>query len=406
MKSEPASFPISGTPVPKGEIDRRIRALQSFLVEQDLDGALLLQNTDLYYFAGTVQQSHLYVPSDGPPVLMVRKSHARARAESPLEHVVPLESPKALIEILEDHGISRPGRLAMELDVLPANLYFSYARLLEPATILDGSHGIRCIRSVKSQWECDRIREAARRSDRLAAHVREILREGIPEIELAGLLEAKARALGHQGVVRMRMFGGEMFYGHLMAGPSAALPSFLASPTGGPGVNPGIAQGAGFRPVGRGEPVLVDYVFAYDGYLSDETRIFSVGELPSELRRAHAKMLDIQETVRDAGRPGVAAGVLYEIAHKRAAELGVSDHFMGVGPGRIRFVGHGVGLELDEYPFLAEGQEMPLAEGMIIALEPKLILPGVGVVGIENTHVVGPNGLESLTRADEEIAVV
>jgi Xaa-Pro aminopeptidase len=250
------------------------------------------------------------------------------------------------------------------------------------------------------------MREAARLSDEVAACVPEHLAAGMSEIELAGRIEAEARKRGHQGIVRMRLWGSEIFYGHLMAGPSAAVPSYMASPTGGASVGPAVAQSAGFRPIGRNEPVLVDYVFAFRGYLSDHARIFSIGSLPDELAAAHAATLDIQERVMAAARPGVAAGALYELAADHARQLGYFSNFMGVGSKRIRFVGHGIGLELDEYPFLAQGQPLELEEGMTVALEPKLIFPDVGVVGIENTHVVTPGGLSRLGNYDDAITVV
>ncbi|KPJ75228.1 MAG: peptidase M24, partial [Deltaproteobacteria bacterium SG8_13] len=139
---------------------------------------------------------------------------------------------------------------------------------------------------------------------------------------------------------------------------------------------------------------------------SGHSRIFALVELPDELMKAHADMLEVQALVKTAGRPGVQAGALYELAVDAAADMGYGDHFMGVGEQRIRFIGHGIGIELDEYPFLAHGQVRELQEGMTIALEPKLIFPGVGVVGIENTHVVTAEGLQQLGKFNEQITVL
>jgi Xaa-Pro aminopeptidase len=150
----------------------------------------------------------------------------------------------------------------------------------------------------------------------------------------------------------------------------------------------------------------VDYPFAYQGYISDQTRIFALGGLSDEWYKAQGAMIEIQSLIRKAARPGVRAGELYDMAVDRAGELGYGDHFMGVGPQRIRFVGHGTGIELDEYPFIAKGQQIPLEEGMCIALEPKLIFPGKGVVGIENTHIVTKDGLTPLTTFEEDIVLV
>jgi Xaa-Pro aminopeptidase len=265
---------------------------------------------------------------------------------------------------------------------------------------------IRLIRSVKSDYEMELIRQAAAFSDRVAEMVPGLIKTGITEIELAGQIEAQARRLGHQGIIRMRLWGAEMFYGHLMAGPAAAVPSFLSSPTGGASVNAAVAQGPSFRKIKPHEPILVDYVFAWKGYISDHTRIFAIGALPPNLVDAHAHMLDLQERIKAMATPGTVAEDIYAAAVQIADQKGLGDHFMGVGKNRIRFVGHGVGLEVDEFPFLASGQNLPLKEGMVVALEPKLIFPGIGVVGIENIHRVTPAGLEPLTHAKEQIVMV
>lgn len=391
---------------PSTEIDARIAKLQERLQKEGVDGALILQNTDLFYFSGTIQQAHLYIPAHGKPLLMVRKSLERALEETPLKSVLPLKSPRQLPDLMRENGLAQPAVLGMELDVLPANLYFTYQNLFSGTKITDISLSLRMIRSVKSDYELALIRQAAAFSDEVASLVPEIVKAGMTEIELAGQIEAQARRLGHQGIVRMRLWGAEMFYGHLMAGPSAAVPSFLASPTGGASVSPAVAQGAGFRKIQRNEPILLDYVFAWQGYISDHTRIFCLGRPPQSLVDAHAHMLDIQERIKTMAKPGAVAGELYAAGVEMARAKGLADHFMGAGDDRIRFIGHGVGLELDEFPFLAKGQQTPLQKNMVIALEPKLIFPGKGVVGIENTHRVTEDGLEQLTLAEQQIVSV
>ena len=392
---------------PKPELDRRIIKLQDHLSKNDIDAALILQPVDLFYFAGTIQKANLYVPAQGNPILMVHKSTERARVESGIEQILHLDSPKKIPAILKTGGYALPNSLGMELDVLPTNIFFNYRRLFQDAEIVDLSPPIRLIRAVKSSYEINIMRRAAALSDQVAEYVPSILQEGMSELELAGKVEAEARRLGHQGVVRMRLWGSEMFYGHLMAGPTAAVPSYLESPTGGVGPNPAMAQGPGFKAIQRHEPVLVDYVFAFNGYLSDHTRIFSLGSLPQELVEAHAAMLEVQKMVKKIATPGTPSGAIYEQALAKATQLGYADHFMGIaGKERIRFVGHGIGLEVDEYPFLAAGQNLQLQEGMTIALEPKVIFPGKGVVGIENTHVVTQDGLEQLGSFEEEIIII
>jgi len=391
---------------PSSEIDQRIDQLKRQLAQNTIEAALIVQRADLFYFSGTVQEAHLWVPLDGDPILMVFKSLERAIAESPLSRIAPLESPRAIPEILIQYGYDLPQTIGLELDVLPANLYFNYQRLFAERNFVDISHGIRLVRSIKSPYEIEMMRRAAGLSDQVAAQVPGLLRAGMTELELAGQVEAEARKLGHQGIVRMRLWGSEMFYGHLLAGPSGAVPSFLSSPTGGSGTSPAVAQGPGFRPIRCHEPVLVDYVFALNGYYSDHARIFSLGKPDEALLAAHTAMLDVQALIKESAKPGVTSGDIYDLALKRSTELGYAQNFMGVGKERIRFVGHGVGVELDEYPFLAAGQNLELQENMTLALEPKLIFPQKGVVGIENTHLVTENGLEQFGQFQDEIVIV
>jgi Xaa-Pro aminopeptidase len=388
------------------ELAGRIKRLQKALLEKGVSGALIVQKTDLFYFSATSQQGYLYVPSEGEPLLMVFKDFDRARQESPLALVVPIASPRKLPELLASHGLSSPKVLGLELDVLPANLYFQYQKIFTHSELVDISTEIRLIRAVKSDYEIDCITQAAKGSDLVCAKVSELIAEGKTELELAGELESYARSLGHQGIVRMRLWGSELFYGHLLSGADGAVPSYLASPTGGKGPSKLTGQGAGFKKIKRDEPILVDYVFALNGYLSDHTRIFCLGELPDELLEGHEAMLEIQEQVMKYAKPGVAGGDVYELMVSSAEAKGYGEWFMGVGERRIRFTGHGIGLELDEFPFLAKGQELELERNMIIALEPKLIIPGKGVVGIENTHQVTDQGLVSLTRSPDSITFI
>jgi Xaa-Pro aminopeptidase len=391
---------------PNAQLEQRIGKLQKYIKKDNIDGALILQRVDLFYFTGTIQQAHLYVPAEGDPVLMVRKSFERAKAESSIKQILHLDHPSNIPDILKAIGHAQLANLGMELDVLPTNMFFSFQKIFKNSAIVDISHAVRLIRAVKSPYEINIMRRAAELSDQVADWVPNILREGMSELELAGKVEAESRRLGHQGVLRMRLWGSELFYGHLLSGATGAVPSFLSSPTGGVGASPAVAQGPGFKTIQRHEPVLVDYIFSHNGYLSDHTRIFSIGPLSAELMEAHAAMLEIQQMVKKLAKPGVKSGEIYDQAHKKAKDLGYGDHFMGTGKESVRFVGHGIGLEVDEYPFLAAGQQLELRAGMTVALEPKLIFPGKGVVGIENTHVVTPDGLDSLSKYPDDIVII
>ncbi|MBW2252587.1 MAG: aminopeptidase P family N-terminal domain-containing protein, partial [Deltaproteobacteria bacterium] len=137
---------------PKTELDQRIDNLKSYLRKNNIDAALILQHIDLFYFAGTIQKANLYVPAEGDPLLMVHKSMERAQAESGIEQILHLNSPKIIPDILKANGYAQPRSLGLELDVLPTNMYFNYQRLFQDAEIVDLSQPIRLIRAVKSSY--------------------------------------------------------------------------------------------------------------------------------------------------------------------------------------------------------------------------------------------------------------
>ncbi len=391
--------------VPGSELESRHQGLQERLSENGIPAALILQKADLFYYTGTTQAGWLFVPAQGIPLFMVFKDMDRARAESGMEQVIPLLSPKKIPDTLKGLGYHVPGILGLEMDVLPASQFLMFQDIFKGPVIKDISSLIRLQRAVKSEFEIHCIKESSALADRVAQKAAQIIRPGMTEIELASRLEAHARQLGHQGLVPMRIWNNDLFYGHIMTGAGAAVPGAISSPTAGAGLNPFVGQGPGRSPIRAHEPVLVDYVFALNGYLSDHARIFSLGRVDPDMEKAHQDMLAIQEEVKKRAVPGAVTGDLYGIMKDMAGDLGHGATFMGGAEPRIRFAGHGLGIELDEFPFIAKGQSLALEKNMVIALEPKVVVPGKGVAGIENTLLVTEKGLDPLTRFPDGIWV-
>lgn len=401
MSDQPSESPTAWRPaaiVPAAEVEARLAAFQAALTSAGLAGALVVQATDLYYLTGTVQDAHLLVPAAGAPVLLVRRTLERARAESPLAAIEPLGSLRELPAALREIGVGE-GQLGLELDVLPAARFLDYRARLPAHELVDCSPILRRLRAVKSPWELARIREAAATLAGVGDCVAEVLREGMTEVELAAAVESWLRRRGHQGVLRMRAFNGEIHYGTITAGPTAAEPGATDTPLVGLGVGPAVAKGASRRPIGRGEPVLVDLVGVSAGYLADQTRTFSLGPVGPRFREAYGRAVEIMRAVAGAARPGVTGSELHALSVELAGDL----RGAFASAARISFVAHGFGLEIDEPPFLARGYDEPLVEGMVFALEPKFFFPGEGAVGVENSYAVTAGGVEQLTTAPEEL---
>ncbi len=392
---------------PASELKIRIDKLQKELVIHNLEAALLLQNADLFYFTGAVQQGALYVPAEGEALYLVRKDFARARMESGLKEVIPFKSPRDILGVLADFGYAMPKTIGMELDVVPVAVMQRFQKWLGEAVVSDATPLIRNVRAVKSDYEINIMKDAALIVDKVCKRVPEILREGMTDLELTAELEFVARKEGHQGLIRMRGFNNELFYGHAFSGPDSAVPTYSDTPLGGVGLNPSFPQGASYKKIRRNEPVTVDFVGIFDGYIVDQTRMFSIGELPEKLSSAYVDMVLIQEHVKQIAKPGVSWGRVYDECLRMAYERGYQDYFMGSKGSQVSFVGHGVGVELDEYPFIARGfNDYELAENMVFAFEPKVVFPGLGAVGVENTFWVATDGLKHLTFSNQELVVL
>ncbi len=388
---------------PKAELEQRVAKLQEVLRQSGIEGAVIVQNADLFYFTGTIQRSHLFVPSEGKPLLLVKKNLERAQEESSLEMIIPLDSLKKLKAVLQSHGYGPFKNLGFEMDVLPANQYLHYQKLFAPAEIVDVSPLIRAVRMVKSPYELEILRDVAKLHYEIYSLVKDNLQEGISELELSAIIAAASREKGHSGLMRVRAFNEELFYIHLLSGRNT-VPSYFDGSVGGKGVSPAFAEGSCDKPIGRNEPVLVDFDFVYDGYMLDQTRVFCLGRLPEHLVQAHGAAVDILKELEKMAKPGVPCEKLYHHAMELAGDSGYGKHFLGF-PDQVKFVGHGVGIELDELPVIAHGFSTPLEEGMVFALEPKFVFPD-GAVGVENTYLVTKDGLEKLTVFEEGIIYV
>ena len=380
--------------VPAAEIAARLERLQLALRMAEVDAALLVEATDLVYFTGVMADAHLIVPADGPPILLVRRSMERVAADSPLTDVRPFSSFKDLPSLL---GSPRCRRVGLELDVLPAARYLRYRDLLADVELVDVAPLLASIRAVKSGWEVERIRAAATQLAAAFSAAPAIVAEQPTDRAVQVELEHVLRRAGHQGPMRFRGLNGQMFYGAVLAGPDGAIAPWADTPLGGPGPNPAVGKGPGGWQIRSGDAVTVDLVGGVDGYLADATRTYFRGQPNPLLAEALGVCETILAELETLMVPGVPAELLYQRGLDLATAAGFGEAWMGHGDSRVRFVGHGVGLEINERPFLAAGFADALVAGNVIAVEPKLVFPGVGAVGIENTYRVAEGGPELLT---------
>ncbi|MEW6667126.1 MAG: Xaa-Pro peptidase family protein [Thermodesulfobacteriota bacterium] len=389
--------------VPREEIDHRLARLRQVMKADGPEALLVVQKMDCFYLSGTSQDAILFVPVDGDPLLMVKRELERARVESPLEHAVGFQSPRQISSLIREHVGSLPGSLGLEMDMLPVRDYFRYQDFFPGVRFTDASPLIREIRKIKSPFEIGLIRRAGEIGRQVYLKGREMLREGMSEIEFGGLLEAEAKKLGHEGLLRVRSLNYEAYTWHVLSGVTGGIVSQSDSPMGGLGLSPAFPVGASLKPMKAHEPILVDFGICYQGYQADETRMFSIGRMEEKFLDAYLSCREIHDAVLARTRPGADCEAIYQDSVRLAERLGYQDSYLGPPGLQCRFIGHGIGLELGEPPFLAQGQSYPLEPGMTFAVEPKIVFPGEGSAGLENTVVVTEKGYEILTPLEMEI---
>lgn len=383
----------------KQESQLRINRLQRELAEKGVDGALFIYPIDVYYFSGTRQNATLWVPAQGKPRLMVRKSVSRALAESCIEDTRPFPSSKEFPALFE----AVLGKIGFTFDVAPVQQYNYYAKLLPGREFVDISSVNREIRSVKSEWELEQMRDSGARLCDVFREIPAFLKEGMREVDLAAEFEYRLRKAGSEGFIRMRAFNQELFLGLAVSSATAVEPGFFDGAVTGQGMSSASPHGASAAAISANTPVLVDYAGVFNGYIVDMTRFFVIGKLAPELEHGFATALAIQKYLAENLKPGAICEELFAKAAEMAEAAGLAKNFMGAPGENAKFVGHGVGLELDEFPVLAQGFKMALQAGQTIAIEPKFVFPGQGVVGIENTFAVSSDGGVKLTDMPDDI---
>ncbi|MBX6423026.1 Xaa-Pro peptidase family protein [Thermosulfurimonas sp. F29] len=376
--------------IPKIEIERRLEALRRSLRRENLEAALLTHPVHLFYFTGSFALGHLVVTPREVRFLVFRPLE-RVKRESSLP-AETFRSLRKLPGVLRECGVKRIG---LEFSALSHGRFLRYQEVLSDFELRDVSPLLAELRWRKSAYEVECMRRAARNLSEALAEALPEIRPGLTELEALSRIEAALRTRGHPGFVRS-FRGNEFSTGLLVSGPEAVEPSFMVAGEGGPGV-PGFPSGASLKKLRPGEPVLCDLSGFEAGYYVDQTRMFSLGEPTKEVRELFELSERLMQAAEAALRPGVPAEEVYFAALREAERLGVSRYFMAHGEEGVGFVGHGVGLFIDEDPPLAPGVKTRLAPGMTLALEPKLHVPGTGVIGLEDTFYLSETGREILT---------
>lgn len=380
--------------LPQEEWRLRIKRLREALSVADLEAALISDNANLYYLTGRVFDGYVYVPLTGKVMFFVRRP-----VDLVGDGVVYIRKPEQIAGIICQNV---PANVGFELDVMPWSVIERIKAVFPGCTALNVSQVMRRTRGVKTAFEIAKMKLSGEKQERVYRMVPKLYRFGMSDLELQVEIERVSRLEGCLG--QFRICGGsmELFMGNVLVGDNADNPTPYDFAMGGAGLDASLPVGCNGSVIHPGESVMVDVNGNYTGYMTDMTRSFSLGKVSDEAMRAHECSREICEAVRQLARPGVEARVLFGMAENMARDAGLDRYFMGHAQ-KAGFVGHGLGIEINESPVIAPRSKDIIEEGNTFAVEPKFVIPGVGAVGIENTYVVGAEKTECITSAPEEI---
>jgi len=381
----------------ENELELKWRRIQQAMRQEEADGCLLTMNMNLYYVSGQVFNGYFYLPAEGRPYWFVKRLTI---PETNQVHVI--RKPEQIPDFFRDLNLAMPRKLLLEADELSYNEYIRLQHVFRAEATGNASALIRHIRMIKTPWEIEQMRISARKHEAVYREIPACYRPGMRDIELQIEIEKRMRVHGSLGY--FRAFGSNMdiFMGSLLAGENAGEPSPFDFALGGTGMHASGPLGANGTLLREGTTVMADMSGNYTAYQPDMTRVFSIGKLPDRAYRVHRVALEIQARMERTAKPGVPCAELYRDALAMAGQEGLEDCFMGTRF-QAKFVGHGVGLEINELPVLTTRSKDILQPGMTFAFEPKFVLAGIGAVGIENTFLVTDSGVEKMTLLDENI---
>ncbi len=382
--------------IPQGlneEMALRVSRIARKLKDNGIGAILISDNANLYYTSGRVYSGYTYITADSAVTYFVKRPVGLNG-----DNVQYIRKPEQIAEMLN----VKPEVLALELDVTSYSDIQRLSKVFPEAKIVNGSTLMRQCRAVKTEYEIGKIKESGVHHDMAYSRIKRLYTTGMTDVELQIEIERVLRCEGCLGQFRVSGGSMELFMGNILCGDNADNPTPYDFAMGGAGLDYSLPVGCNGSEILRGNTVMVDMCGNFTGYMTDMTRVYYVGDLDERARKAHELSIAIHRRLEKEGVAGVEAKSLYEIAHKMVEEAGMGEYFMGHTQ-KAGFIGHGVGIEVNEAPVLAPRSRDILEEGNVIAIEPKFVIPHVGAVGVENTYVVRKDGLERLTNSPEEI---
>ncbi len=378
------------------DLKLRQRNVQKALVENGYDAVLIAGNVNLIYLFGTLFMGAAYIPACGEAQFFVRRPVFPAE-----QGLHPIRKIEQIPDILQSLGYDMPRRVLLELDELPYSDILRQQALFPNAEFGSASSFMRQVRMIKTDYEIDLIRRTAWRHKEFYEQIPELYKPGMTDHEFQLELEYRMRQMGSIGIFRTYGPSMEVHMGTILAGKNADAASPYDFSLGGAG-QPALPLGANGTRLEEGMCLMIDMAGNYSPYVTDISRCFRIGEVSDLAKRLHQLSVDMHERLMKKAPVGKSCAAIYIESMEMVEEAKAEAYFMGMTQ-QARFVGHGIGLQVNEMPVMMERSKDLLMPGMVVAFEPKFIVPDMGAVGIENTYLVTEQGLENLSPCPEEM---
>jgi Xaa-Pro dipeptidase len=370
----------------------------------DWDTAIIMSKVNQYYFFGTMQDGMLIIKRNEKVYYFVRRSFKRAKDESPLSDIYNMESYSDAAQLIG----SDCKNTYMETEIVTLGMIERLKKYFKIDEIGSLDKVILSVRAIKTPYELKWMECSGQvHHNFLQNIVPPLLKEGMNEADFVAELYEKMIKHGYHGVSRFSMFQSEMVVGQVGFGESSLYPTSFNGPGGAYGMCPAVPfVGSRERKLKKGDLVFVDIGFGMNGYHSDKTQVYIFGGKPTdEMKKAHKACIEVQACLAGLLKPDAIPSEIYNTVMSELDD-NFKQNFMGFGSRQVKFLGHGVGLHIDEYPVIANGFKSPLAENMVIALEPKKGIANVGMVGVEDTYIVTSDGGRCITGGGSDIVLV
>lgn len=384
------------TPVPKYELENRLNAFKSELEKKDKSWQMVLINNpvNLYYLTGTVPDGLLVITKE-QAILWVRRDYDRARNESEFENIRSMKSFREIAEYFKDI----PKTVYLEykyanlqwLSLIKKHLAFEEYKDVLPV--------LQSIRAIKSEYEIECMKASGKiQSQSLEQILPVFLREGVSEAELCGEVLLDLIRRGSMGSCRFENPHGEAVGGICSFSESGLNGISFDSPDGCKGTYiPIQALGSHSRKLKKGDIIFADIACGVAGYHTDKSVTYFYGRLSKHkngdlIKTAYNICLEIEKKASAMLKPNTILSDIYDFAYNAVPNEFKSGFMFGK-----KFLGHSVGLAMDEYPAIAKGFDLEIKSNQVFALEPKIKLDGIGLVGTENTYLVSEQGGICLT---------